>query len=128
VAAGGRLWRTLGLRTFVSRRGKISNLLLGSIVGIGLSLIPLVVVLEVADGMIEGITRRYLEVGTYHFQVTLAGNATLDSYESLAERLRSSKGITRVIPERQGMGLLYTESERGGGDRTGRAPLPVPGG
>jgi len=113
VAAGGRLWRTLGLRTFVSRRGKISNLLLGSIVGIGLSLIPLVVVLEVADGMIEGITRRYLEVGTYHFQVTLSGNATLDSYESLAERLRSSKGITRVIPERQGMGLLYTESERG---------------
>ena len=113
MAAGGRLWRTLGLRTFVSRRGKISNLLLGSIVGIGLSLIPLVVVLEVADGMIEGITRRYLEVGTYHFQVTLSGNATLDSYESLAERLRSSKGITRVIPERQGMGLLYTESERG---------------
>lgn len=113
MAAGGRLWRTLGLRTFVSRRGKISNILLGSIIGIGLSLIPLVVVLEVADGMIEGITRRYLEVGTYHFQVTLAGNATLGSYESLAERLRSSKGINRVIPERQGMGLLYTESERG---------------
>jgi len=113
VAAGGRLWRTLGLRTFVSRRGKISNLLFGSIIGIGLSLIPLVVVLEVADGMIEGITRRYLEVGTYHLQVTLAGNATLESYESLAERLRSNTGITRVIPERQGMGLLYTESERG---------------
>ena len=113
MAAGGRLWRTLGLRTFVSRRGKISNLLFGSIVGIGLSLIPLVVVLEVADGMIEGITRRYLEVGTYHLQVSLAGNATLDSYESLAERLRSVAGITRVIPERQGMGLLYTESERG---------------
>ena len=113
MAAGGRLWRTLGLRTFVSRRGKISNLLFGSIIGIGLSLIPLVVVLEVADGMIEGITRRYLEVGTYHLQVTLSGNATLESYESLAERLRSNTGITRVIPERQGMGLLYTESERG---------------
>jgi hypothetical protein len=27
---------------------------------------PLIVVLEVADGMIEGITRRFLEVGTYH--------------------------------------------------------------
>jgi lipoprotein-releasing system permease protein len=113
VAAGGRLWRTLGLRTFVSRRGKISSFLLGSIIGIGLSLIPLVVVLEVADGMIEGITRRYLEVGTYHFQVSLAGNATLGSYEALAGRLRGSTGITRVIPERQGMGLLYTRNGRG---------------
>ena len=113
MAVGGRLWRTLGLRTFVSRRGKISSLLFGSIIGIGLSLIPLVVVLEVADGMIEGITRRYLEVGTYHIQVTLSGNADLDSYRSLAERLSRHSGITRVIPERQGMGLLYTESERG---------------
>jgi lipoprotein-releasing system permease protein len=113
MALGGRLWSTLGLRTFVSRRGRISNNLFGSIIGIGLSLIPLVVVLEVADGMIEGITRRYLEVGTYHLQVSLAGNASLDSYESLADRLRTTAGVTRVIPERQGMGLLYTESERG---------------
>jgi lipoprotein-releasing system permease protein len=113
VAAGGRLWRTLGLRTFISRRGRISGFLFGSIIGVGLSLIPLVVVLEVADGMIEGITRRYLEVGTYHFQVSLPGNANLESYESLAERLRGKAGITQVIPERQGMGLLYTGSGRG---------------
>jgi lipoprotein-releasing system permease protein len=112
MAAGGRLWRTLGLRTFISRRGRISNLLFGSIIGIGLSLIPLVVVLEVADGMIEGITRRYLEVGTYHLQVSLAGNASLESYESLAKKLRTKTGITQVIPERQGMGLLYTASDR----------------
>ena len=58
MALGRALWTTLGLRTFVSRRGRISSLLFGSIIGIGLSLIPLVVVLEVADGMIEGITRR----------------------------------------------------------------------
>jgi lipoprotein-releasing system permease protein len=78
-----------------------------------LSLIPLVVVLEVADGMIEGITRRYLEVGTYHFQVSLAGEASMDSYRALAEKLRSRAGIVQVILERQGMGLLFTERERG---------------
>jgi lipoprotein-releasing system permease protein len=113
MAAGRALWTTLGLRTFVSRRGRISNTLFGSIIGIGLSLIPLVVVLEVADGMIEGITRRYLEVGTYHLQVSLAGDASLESYETLAEQLRNKTGITRVITERQGMGLLYTDSQRG---------------
>jgi lipoprotein-releasing system permease protein len=113
MALGRVLWTTLGLRTFVSRRGRISSLLFGSIIGIGLSLIPLVVVLEVADGMIEGITRRYLEVGTYHLQVSLVGDANLESYEILAERLRDRPGVTRVITERQGMGLLYTDSGRG---------------
>ncbi len=113
MAPGRTLWTTLGLRTFVSRRGRISGLLFGSIVGIGLSLIPLVVVLEVADGMIEGITRRYLEVGTYHLQISLAGDADLERYEILAEQLRGKAGVTRVITERQGMGLLYTDSERG---------------
>jgi lipoprotein-releasing system permease protein len=78
-----------------------------------LSLIPLVVVLEVADGMIEGITRRYLEVGTYHIQVSLAGEANLESYRTLAEQLRGKPGVTQVIPERQGMGLVYTATERG---------------
>jgi lipoprotein-releasing system permease protein len=113
MALGRALWTNLGLRTFVSRRGRISSLLFGSIIGIGLSLIPLVVVLEVADGMIEGITRRYLEVGTYHLQVSLAGDANLESYEILAQRLRDGPGVTRVITERQGMGLLYTDSGRG---------------
>ncbi len=113
MAPGRTLWMILGLRTFVSRRGRISGLLFGSIIGIGLSLIPLVVVLEVADGMIEGITRRYLEVGTYHLQVSLAGDADLESYELLAERLRGAAGVTRIITERQGMGLLYTDAARG---------------
>ncbi len=61
----------LGLRNLLGRRRRLSPHLLGSILGIALSLVPLIVVLEVADGMIEGITRRYLEVGTYHAQVVL---------------------------------------------------------
>ena len=39
--------------------------------GIALSLVPLIVVMEVSTGMIEGITARLLEVGTYHLQVAL---------------------------------------------------------
>jgi lipoprotein-releasing system permease protein len=87
--------------------------MLGSILGIGLSLIPLVVVLEVADGMIEGITRRYLEVGTYHLQVHLGGETDPAGYQALGRKIRQMPGVTQVIVERQGMGLLYTESRRG---------------
>ena len=112
MALGRRLWTALGLRNFVSRGGRISGHLVGSVAAIGLSLIPLVVVLEVADGMIEGITRRYLEVGTYHLQVSLAADTDPAGYEQLAERLRGEEGVTRVIVERQGMGLLYSDSGR----------------
>ena len=52
MAVGRALWTTLGLRTFVSRRGRIPNILFGSIIGIGLSLIPLVVVLVLLAALI----------------------------------------------------------------------------
>ncbi|WP_253694422.1 hypothetical protein [Treponema sp. OMZ 791] len=37
--------------------------------GIGISIIPLIVVLVVSDGMIQGITSRTIELGTGHLQV-----------------------------------------------------------
>ena len=40
----------------------------GALIGVALSIVPLVVVLVVSDGMIQGITSRYIEVGTYHLQ------------------------------------------------------------
>jgi lipoprotein-releasing system permease protein len=101
-----------GLRTVVSRRGRVAPQLVGAVLGISLSLIPLVVVLEVADGMIEGITRRYLEVGTYHLQVSLSGRADLAEYLELQSRLRGTEGVTEVVLERQGMGILYTATGR----------------
>ena len=102
----------LGLRTLRGRQGGVSSRLLGSILGIGLSLVPLVVVLEVADGMIEGITRRYLEVGTYHAQVVLPESVSAEQFDSLAQTLGEVPGVTQVISERQGIGLLYTPGER----------------
>jgi lipoprotein-releasing system permease protein len=41
----------------------------GAAIGIALSLVPIMVTLIVADGMIRGITDRYLELGTGHIQV-----------------------------------------------------------
>lgn len=104
------------------RRRGIAPHLRGSIIGIGLSLIPLIVVLEVSDGMIEGITRRYLELGTYHLQVYLGPDAGAEGLEEAARRLRAAPGVRGVSHERQGMGLLYAAA----GARTGATLRAVP--
>ncbi len=118
----------LGFKFLAGRRRRgLSPHLRGSIVGIGLSLIPLIVVLEVSDGMIEGITRRYLELGTYHLQVHPAPGTDSAEVEAAAARLREAPGVRGVFRERQGMGLLYAP---GGGRssvaRTGVTLRAVP--
>jgi lipoprotein-releasing system permease protein len=94
----------LGLRNLLGRRRRLSPHLLGSILGIALSLVPLIVVMEVADGMIEGITRRYLEVGTYHAQVLLPMAGT-EALLAEAAALRSQPGVRYALVEQQGLGL-----------------------
>lgn len=104
----------LGLRNLCAKNGRLNHQLLGSIIGIALSLIPLIVVLEVADGMIEGITRRYLELGTYHLQVILPGDYSLERYQRISSALRYSDMVLQTIIERQGMGMLYSKGARSG--------------
>ncbi len=104
----------LGLRNLFGKNGRLSSHLKGAIIGMALSLIPLIVVLEVADGMIEGITRRYLELGTYHLQITLPREYSMKEYQFFAEEVEKIGSVQHVIIERQGMGLLYSETARSG--------------
>jgi lipoprotein-releasing system permease protein len=56
----------LGIRSSI-QQGRAKGLppqLRGAILGIGLSIIPLIVVIVVTNGMIEGITQRYIEITT----------------------------------------------------------------
>ena len=46
-----------------------SKSLMGAICCIALSIVPLVVVLVVADGMIQGITNRLIGLASFHVQV-----------------------------------------------------------
>ncbi len=90
----------------------LSRRVRGGIVGVGLSLIPLVVVLQVADGMIAGITSRFIEAGSSHIQAV----ARLDvEPEQAAGRLRRAAaidGITLATAERQGIGLAAAGDSR----------------
>ncbi|TVR30050.1 MAG: ABC transporter permease [Spirochaetaceae bacterium] len=100
------------------QRGRIRS----AIIAVGLSLVPLVVVLQVSDGMIQGITSRFIETGTYHLQAIGREDVSSQQLQELQQRLSLLPGVTATIPERQGIGLLYSDSGRTGA--TVRAVAP----
>ena len=116
-----RLVPRLAWRYLVRRRGAVGAgaYLGGAALGIGLSLVPLIVVLEVSDGLIAGITRRFLEVGSYHLQVGLPPGLEADAglrrllLDDLAMRLELGVGaVTSAGRERQGVALAAAGARR----------------
>jgi len=76
----------------------------GAAAGIAVSLVPIIVTLIVADGMIRGITDRYLELGTGHLQVLDYEN--FEGYEKTKKAIGEVSGIRGVWAEQRGMGVL----------------------
>jgi len=70
VKAGPVLF--LALRNILGRRSDERDLarrtLRGAVLSVAVSMVPLIVTLVVADGMIQGITSRYIELSSYHIQ------------------------------------------------------------
>lgn len=97
--------------------------LYGAIAGIGVSLVPLIVVLVIADGMIEGSTRRIVELSSSHLRVSdyygAAGTAeNPGALTALARNLEdggADYGIVGAIAERQGIGIVIGRKGRSGG-------------
>lgn len=126
-------------------KSSASRSLFGAVLCIALSLIPLVLVLTVSDGMIEGITSRIVELSSYHMQVNIASGNTSFSYagtvegtafggdeptfdfnsaegiEDFATYLQKTPGVVAAFPERQGIGLAA-----GSVGRTGATIRAVP--
>jgi len=94
--------------------------LIGAVAGIGISLVPLIAVLVVADGMIEGISGRIIELSSGHLRVAdysglsdASGDA--GALESLrAELPRYSASIADAAAERQGLGIAIGPKGRSG--------------
>ena len=85
----------------------------GAAAGIALSLVPIIVTLIVADGMIRGITGRYLELGTGHLQVY--DYASYGEFPAeLQETLGGMEGIRGAWRERQGLGIILGKEGRTG--------------
>jgi lipoprotein-releasing system permease protein len=105
-------------------RGSGNRYLLGAAAGIALSLIPIMVTLIVADGMIRGITDRFLELGTGHLQVWPRApvqdvSTALDAAASLLSSPPVSSradwaGIKGVWREIDGIGVILSTAGKTG--------------
>lgn len=96
--------------------------LFGAVLGIGISIIPLIVVLVVSDGMIQGITSRTIELGTGHLQVinmrsisSYKNAETEKNVRSLILEFNEGNFVENAWIERQGNGLVIGKSGRSGG-------------
>ena len=111
-----------GLRPLLgkSRREEKNRPLAGAIAGIALSLIPLVLVFLVADGMIEGITGRTIETDSYHIQ--LFSYRDSDTIDSLKETLKVMDQVIYAGVEKTGGGMAYSRDGRAGIQLRGLQP------
>jgi len=102
----------IAVRYLLGRAHEGGRYLRGAAAGIAVSLIPIIVTLIVADGMIRGIVDRYLELGTGHLQVF--GFIDPESLEGIAEDVREVNGVRGAWLEQRGMGVLVGKKGKAG--------------
>ncbi|MCR4735392.1 MAG: ABC transporter permease [Treponema sp.] len=77
--------------------------LFGALICIGLSIVPLVVVLSVASGMIDGMTERIIGLSSNHLQAYVATNIlsvqSSKAFKSYSEEFKEVDGVLDVYPE-----------------------------
>ena len=102
----------------MEKKSSARRSLLGALLCIGISLVPLVVVISVSNGMIEGITQRIIGLSSSHLQVNVYNsdsfNVSNHYLAELAEKLESVDGIVSAYPEIQGMALASSSVGRCG--------------
>ena len=109
-------------RLLFPRTGKKSNArrsLFGALVCIGISLVPLIMVLTVSEGMIKGITERMIGLSSSHLQFDFYpfsefsqdAASMRDFSMSVKEK---DQNIKNVYPELQGIGLASSKNGRFG--------------
>jgi lipoprotein-releasing system permease protein len=102
----------IAFRYLLGRAREGGRYLRGAVTGIALSLIPIVVTLIVADGMIRGITDRYLELGTGHLQIyDFIDRQGLDD---IILRIANRAEVRGVWRERHGLGMLVGKKGKNG--------------
>jgi lipoprotein-releasing system permease protein len=82
----------------------------GAILGIGISLIPLYIVLFVSNGMIQGITDRYLETKTSHLQMNLPFDFDASQRNALIQDVSRIPGVISTFFEIDGIGLAASQN------------------
>ena len=93
----------IALRYLWGRAHEGGRYLRGAAAGIAVSLIPIIVTLIVADGMIRGIVDRYIELGTGHLQIY---DFFYYGDESAIDKINSMDEVRGTWLEQRSMGVL----------------------
>ncbi|MDR3249165.1 MAG: ABC transporter permease [Treponema sp.] len=102
----------IALRYLLGRAKEGGRYLRGAAVGIAISLIPIIVTLIVADGMIRGITDRFIELGTAHLQIY--NHTEPGEIESIVDPVGETEGVRGVWRERRGLGVIIGKGGKRG--------------
>jgi len=109
----------VGRRVADGTRDQARKALAGAVLSVALSLVPLITVMQVADGMIQGISARYVELGTYHAQAF--PYATSD-FAGARDAALTSPGVTGAWIETQSVGVAFANGHREGAAVRGVEP------
>ncbi|MDR0643715.1 MAG: ABC transporter permease [Treponema sp.] len=101
----------IAFRYLLGRAREGGRYLWGAATGIAVSLVPIIVTLIVADGMIRGITDRYLELGTGHVRIYDFLNMGFDEIKPIIEVKDEVKGSW---VERDGMAVIAGKKGKAG--------------
>lgn len=92
--------------------------LIGSMICIGISLIPLVAVLVISNGMVSGITGRMINLGSRDLSIYISSKSesvkNLQTFVHTAEEFNKVQGITDSFAEIQSTGLALKNKTRCG--------------
>ncbi|MGI5056353.1 ABC transporter permease [Treponema socranskii] len=89
-----------------------------SLLCIGISLVPLIVVLAVSNGMIQGMTERIIGLSSSHIEAAVESSSPFvsdaASFARFASRLKTVEGVTNTYPEIDASALASGASYRCG--------------
>lgn len=91
--------------------------LFGAMLCIGLSIVPLIVVISVTNGMIEGMTERIIGLSSSHIQAFVAPGVRVKNPESFiqyAEEKAKVKGVKNIYPQVEISALAAGKNGRAG--------------
>ncbi len=86
--------------------------LFAAFIGITLSIIPLVLVLEVSDGMISGIMNRYIETFYSHVMLRFYRFPGDEKLTRLEQKIEKLPGVRLSYPEQNGAALMLAGTAR----------------
>ena len=104
----------IGARYIFGKNGRLLAHFFPPIIAIALSVMTIVVVFNVSNGMIRGIITKFIETGIYHIRASSQRVYDIDDLRSVQERLLANPFIEQVGFEYNGVALLSANNVRQG--------------